>query len=76
MALTGVFQSKDGKYTAYTISRSGSDWTEIYVMDTKTKQLLPDHIKWAKFTGAEWDGDGFYYSAYPTPEAKLLRLLS
>lgn len=68
VALTGVFQSKDGKYTAYTISRSGSDWTEIYVMDTKTKQLLPDHINWAKFTGAQWDGDGFYYSAYPAPE--------
>ncbi len=68
VALTGVFQSKDGKYTAYTISRSGSDWTEIYVMDTKTKELLPDHIKWAKFTGASWDGDGFYYSAYPVPE--------
>lgn len=68
VALTGVYQSKDGKYTAYTISRSGSDWTEIYVMDTKTKQLLPDHIKWAKFTDAAWDGDGFYYSAYPVPE--------
>lgn len=68
VALTGVFQSKDGKYTAYTISRSGSDWTEIYVMDTKTKELLPDHIKWAKFTNAAWDGDGFYYSAYPAPE--------
>ena len=68
VALTGVFQSKDGKYTAYTISRSGSDWTEIYLMDTKTKELLPDHIEWAKFTGASWDGDGFYYSAYPRPE--------
>ncbi len=68
VALTGVTQSKDGKYTAYTISRSGSDWTEIFVMDTKTKELLPDHIKWAKFTGASWDGDGFYYSAYPAPE--------
>lgn len=68
VALTGVYQSKDGKYTAYTISRSGSDWTEIYVMDTKTRQLLPDHIRWAKFTGASWDGDGFYYSAYPAPE--------
>lgn len=68
VALTGVFQSKDGKYTAYTISRSGSDWTEIYLMDTKSKELLPDHIEWAKFTGAEWDGDGFYYSAYPRPE--------
>ena len=68
VALTGVSQSKDGKYTAYTISRSGSDWTEIYVMDTKTKELLPDHIEWAKFTGAAWDGNGFYYSAYPAPE--------
>lgn len=68
VALTGVFQSNDGKYTAYTISRSGSDWTEIYVLDTKTGKLLPDHIEWAKFTGAAWHGDGFYYSAYPRPE--------
>ncbi len=68
VALTGVYQSKDGRYTAYTISRSGSDWTEIYVMDTATRALVPDHIEWAKFTGAGWDGDGFYYSAYPRPE--------
>lgn len=69
VALGGMTQSKDGKYTAYTINRSGSDWVEIFVMDTATKQLLPDHIEWAKFSNAEWDGDGFYYSAYPRPEA-------
>ena len=69
VALTGLFQSNNGKYTAYTISRSGSDWTEIYVMDTATRELLPDHIEWAKFTGASWDADGFYYSAYARPEA-------
>ncbi|MDE6556837.1 MAG: prolyl oligopeptidase family serine peptidase, partial [Duncaniella sp.] len=69
VALTGVYQSKDGKYTAYVVSRSGSDWNEIFLMDTATKQLLPDHIEWAKFTDAAWDGDGFYYSAYPRPEA-------
>ncbi len=68
VALTGVYQSNDGKYTAYTISRSGSDWTEIFVLDTETKKLMPDHIEWAKFTGASWRGDGFYYSAYPRPE--------
>lgn len=67
VALTGVFMSPDGKYTAYTISRSGSDWAEIYVMDTETKQLLNDHIEWAKFTTAEWSGDGFYYNAYDAP---------
>ena len=69
VALTGTSFSNDGKYMAYMISRSGSDWTEIYVMDVKTKELLSDHIEWAKFTGAAWDGDGFYYSAYPRPEA-------
>ena len=69
VALTGVYQSHDGKYTAYTISRSGSDWTEIYVMDTATGRLLDDHIEWAKFTGAAWRGDGFYYSAYEKPKA-------
>lgn len=59
--------SKDRKYLAYVISRSGSDWNEIYVMDTKTGNLLEDHIMWAKFTGVSWQGDGFYYSAYDAP---------
>lgn len=70
VALTGLNMSRSGKYTAYTISRSGSDWTEIYLMDTATGKLLPDHIEWAKFTDASWNGDdGFYYSAYDRPEA-------
>lgn len=64
VALKGTYQSKDGKYTAYTVSRSGSDWEEIYVMDTKTRELLPDHIERAKFSGAAWYKDGFFYSAY------------
>ena len=68
VALTGLYPSLDGKYMAYTVSRNGSDWTEIYVMDTATKQLLDDHVEWAKFTDASWDGNGFYYSAYPRPE--------
>ena len=66
-SLKGVYQSHDGKYTAYTVSHNGSDWTEIYVMDTATGQLLPDHIEWTKFTGVAWHGDGFYYSAYEKP---------
>lgn len=68
VALTGLYQSSDGKYTAYTISRSGSDWSEIYVIDTETKQLLPEHLEWVKFSNAAWHGDGFFYSAYPRPE--------
>ena len=53
---------------AYVISRSGSDWQEIYVKDVATGKLLPDHIEWAKFGGAKWCGNGFYYSAYDAPE--------
>ena len=68
VALKNISFSNNGRYFAYVISRSGSDWEEIYVMDVKTGKLLPDHIVWAKFTGADWQGDGFYYSAYDAPE--------
>lgn len=68
VALQGISFSKDGRYMAYVISRSGSDWQEIYVKDVATGELLPDHIEWAKFGGAQWCGNGFYYSAYDAPE--------
>ncbi|GHT32546.1 prolyl endopeptidase [Bacteroidia bacterium] len=67
VALTGVSFSHDGKYLAYTISRSGSDWREIYVIDLATRKLLDDHILWAKFSSADWKGNGFFYSAYDAP---------
>ena len=68
VALSGISFSNNGKYLAYTISRSGSDWREIYVMDLATGELTGDQIQWAKFSGASWQGNGFYYSAYDAPE--------
>ena len=68
VALQDISFSKDGKHMAYVISRSGSDWQEIYVKDVATGNLLSDHIEWAKFGGAKWCGNGFYYSAYDAPE--------
>ena len=68
VALGGISFSPDGKYMAYAISRSGSDWTEIYVMDLADGSLLDDHIVWAKFTSVEWLGDGFFYSGYDAPK--------
>jgi prolyl oligopeptidase len=47
----------------------GSDWTEFHVMEVATRRTLPDVVKWAKFTGASWQGDGFYYSRYPAPDS-------
>ena len=60
--------SKNGKYMAYSISKSGSDWNEIFVMDVASKQILSDHINWSKSSDISWQGDGFYYSAYDAPE--------
>lgn len=68
VALKSISFSHDGRYFAYVISRSGSDWEEIYVMDVESGKLLSDHITWAKFTSAAWQGHGFYYSAYDAPE--------
>ena len=68
VSLGGISFSNDGKYMAYTIQRSGSDWVEIYVKDMNTLELLPDHIEWAKFTGTNWYKDGFFYAAYDRPE--------
>ena len=67
VALKGVYFSNNGRWAAYSISRSGSDWQEFYVIDLKTGQLTNDHIEWAKFSGAAWCGDGFYYSSYDRP---------
>ncbi len=60
--------SKDGKYLGYGISKGGSDWSDIYVMDVATKAMQPDHLMWVKVSGVSWAGDGFYYSRYPAPE--------
>ena len=67
VSLASLKVSEDGKYLAYGISRGGSDWNEIFIMDINTKELLDDHIQWIKFSGIQWLGDGFYYSRYPKP---------
>ena len=61
--------SDDGKLLAYSRSAAGSDWQEIYVLQVATGELLPDRIKWVRFSGIDWNhaGDGFYYSRYPEP---------
>ena len=67
VALGACSFSKDNRYMAYTISSAGSDWTEIYVMDTETGEKLDDHLQWIKFSDAAWKSDGFYYSRYDDP---------
>jgi prolyl oligopeptidase len=65
--LSAFEPSRDAKYAVYGISRSGSDWQEYKVMELATKKTLADTVEWVKVSGVAWQGDGFYYSRYPTP---------
>ena len=69
VSLTGVAISKDGKFMAYALSYSGSDWKEWKVRNIETGEDLPELIKWSKFSGAAWtdDNEGFFYSRYDEP---------
>jgi prolyl oligopeptidase len=63
-SLSGLAFSNDNRYMAFGISKGGSDWVEIHVMDVTTKQELKDKIEWVKFSDISWQGNGFYYSRY------------
>lgn len=65
-ALSGV--SPDDKLLGWSVSRAGSDWQTLMVMDLATKQFLPDTVPWAKATGMSLDKEGYYYSRYERPK--------
>lgn len=76
-SLAGAAFTEDGKLFAYAVSVAGSDWRDIYVMDTDSKELLEDKIEDAKFTGIAWkDKEGFFYSTYDKPDGSKLSALT
>ena len=68
VAISTISPSRDGKYLAYSISEAGSDWQKIKVRDIATGKDLDDEIRWVKFSGISWFGNGFYYGRYDAPE--------
>ena len=59
--------SNNKKYLAYHINKGGSDWVTMYIEDIASQTKLKDEIKWIKFGGVTWCGEGFYYSRYDKP---------
>jgi prolyl oligopeptidase len=58
--------SPDGKYLAYVISRKGSDWQSIYVVDILYRVHVSE-IQWTRHNDEiSWlsDSSGFYYKSY------------
>lgn len=70
VALAGTSFSKDGRYVAYGVQESGSDWRAWKVRDLDTGEDTSDVLEYLKFTGVAWDGvgDGFFYAKYPDPD--------
>jgi prolyl oligopeptidase len=65
--------SDDGRYFAYALSESGSDWQVWHVREVATGKDLPDELEWSKFGSASWrkDGSGLYYTRYDEPKPGL-----
>ncbi|GAA5823713.1 hypothetical protein JCM11251_000736 [Rhodosporidiobolus azoricus] len=71
--------SEDGKWWAYGLSRSGSDWSTLYVRPTTAPhspsqevgkdegRLETDELRFVKFSGIGWTADskGFFYQRFP-----------
>ena len=70
IALGGMAFSDDGKYLAYGVQESGSDWRTWHVMEIESGKKLDDEIRWIKFGGATWapDNQGFFYNRYDEPK--------
>jgi prolyl oligopeptidase len=69
-ALAEWTPSEDGKLLAYSVQDGGTDWRSLKIMDVATGKILPDELKWLKYSGdVSWakDGKGFYYSRYRAP---------
>lgn len=76
-SLAAASFTQDGELFAYAVSVAGSDWRNIYVMNTETQALLDDEINDAKFTGISWKGNGgFYYSSYEQPGGSKLSAMT
>ncbi|MBZ6065072.1 prolyl oligopeptidase family serine peptidase [Aeromonas schubertii] len=65
--------SRDGRLLAYSVSRGGSDWRTVRIIDTRTRAPVDDPLSDVKFSAISWFGsEGFYYSSYDKPDGSAL----
>lgn len=69
LAMTMQSYTKNGRFLAYNLAQSGSDWQHIHIRDVENGQEFDDVLEWVKFSAAAWlpDGTGFYYGRFPSP---------
>jgi len=73
VSLAALSFSKDGSLAAYQTSTGGSDWREVYVINTNSMELIGEKLIDVKFSGLSWyKNEGFYYSSYDKPAGSEL----
>lgn len=73
VSLAGLSFSSDGSIAAYQTSTGGSDWREVYFLDTDTLEIVGETLTNVKFSGIEWyKNEGVYYSSYDKPDGSEL----
>ncbi len=76
-SLSSLSFSKDGKYVAYGVSKAGSQWSDIFIIDTETKEILRDKVENILFDGSVgytkvvWQKDGFFYAKFKEDKNNL-----
>lgn len=58
--------SKDGKWFAYGLNASGSDWITLKIKNVDTREDQPEELTKLKFASIAWthDNKGFFYQRY------------
>jgi prolyl oligopeptidase len=72
-SLDAVSFSKDGSLLAYSVSKAGSDWRTVILINAKTKKEVDTALIDVKFSGLSWKGnEGIFYSSYEKPKGSEL----
>ncbi len=68
-ALAEWVPSDDGTRLLYAVQDGGTDWRILRVIDVENGKLLPDEVRWVKYSNLAWkkDGSGFFYSRFAEP---------
>ncbi|MEO0436429.1 MAG: prolyl oligopeptidase family serine peptidase [Pseudomonadota bacterium] len=72
-SMAGVSFSRDGSLLAYQLSKGGSDWRSVHILDAATGLPVDQALQDVKFSTIAWVGQvGFYYSSYDRPDGSVL----
>ncbi|HWC17145.1 MAG TPA: prolyl oligopeptidase family serine peptidase [Terriglobales bacterium] len=68
-ALDWWYSSHDGKYVCFGTSENGSEISDLQVIESETRKLLPAKIRRTRAASVAWkhDNSGFFYTRYPNP---------